>query len=118
MQQPRPPIVIGGKGEKRTLRLVARFASMWDAMFVEDQKDEWLRLREVMWGHCQDVGRDPTEIACSSHLSIAPDPDPGEVAQRAATMFDTGIDVVILGFTAAHHGGTVESIATAIAELN
>jgi hypothetical protein len=91
---------------------------MWDAMFVEDQKDEWLRLREVMWGHCQDVGRDPTEIACSSHLSIAPDPDPGEVAQRAATMFDTGIDVVILGFTAAHDGGTVESIATAIAELN
>lgn len=118
VQQPRPPIVIGGKGEKRTLRLVARFASMWDAMFVEDQKDEWLRLREVMWGHCQDVGRDPTEIACSSHLSIAPDPDPGEVAQRAATMFDTGIDVVILGFTAAHDGGTVESIATAIAELN
>jgi F420-dependent oxidoreductase-like protein len=118
VQQPRPPIVIGGKGEKRTLRLVARFASMWDAMFVEDQKDEWLRLREVMWGHCQDVGRDPTEISCSSHLSIAPDPDPGEVAQRAATMFDTGIDVVILGFTAAHDGGTVESIATAIAELN
>lgn len=118
VQQPRPPIVIGGKGEKRTLRLVARFASMWDAMFVEDQKDEWLRLREVMWGHCQDVGRDPTEIACSSHLSIAPDPDPGEVAQRAATMFDTGIDVVILGFTASHDGGTVESIATAIAELN
>jgi alkanesulfonate monooxygenase SsuD/methylene tetrahydromethanopterin reductase-like flavin-dependent oxidoreductase (luciferase family) len=118
VQQPRPPIVIGGKGEKRTLRLVARFASMWDAMFVEDEKEEWLRLREVMWGHCQDVGRDPSEIACSSHLAIGPDPDPDEVARRSAVMFETGIDVVILGFTAAHDGGTVESIAKALAGSN
>ncbi|MGZ8755961.1 MAG: TIGR03560 family F420-dependent LLM class oxidoreductase, partial [Acidimicrobiia bacterium] len=42
IQQPRPPIVIGGRGEKRTLRLVARFASMWDALFAEDEKAEWL----------------------------------------------------------------------------
>jgi alkanesulfonate monooxygenase SsuD/methylene tetrahydromethanopterin reductase-like flavin-dependent oxidoreductase (luciferase family) len=118
VQQPRPPIVIGGRGEKRTLRLVARFASMWDAMFVEDEKDDWLRLREIMWGHCRDVGRDPTEIACSSHLMVGPEPDPAEVAGRAGAMFDTGIDVVILGFTSAHDGGTVEAIATALSELN
>ncbi|HJS72543.1 MAG TPA: LLM class F420-dependent oxidoreductase [Acidimicrobiia bacterium] len=118
VQQPRPPIVIGGRGEKRTLRLVARFASMWDAMFAEEEKDDWLRLREIMWGHCQDVGRDPAEISCSSHLMIGPEPDPGEVAGRARAMFDIGIDVVILGFTSAHDGGTVEAIATALSELN
>ena len=51
--------MIGGRGEKRTLRLVARFASMWDAQFVEEEQDEWRRLRDVLWGHCADVGRDP-----------------------------------------------------------
>jgi alkanesulfonate monooxygenase SsuD/methylene tetrahydromethanopterin reductase-like flavin-dependent oxidoreductase (luciferase family) len=114
IQKPRPPIVIGGRGEKRTLRLVARFASMWDALFAEDEKAEWLRLRDVLWGHCEDVGRDPKEISCSSHLSVPPDPDPVQVASRSAAMFDAGIDVVILGFGNTHDGGTVEAIAEAL----
>lgn len=118
VQKPRPPIVIGGRGEKRTLRLVARFASMWDAMFTEDDESEWQRLREVMLGHCRDVGRDPAEISCSSHLRIDPDPDPGDVVDRAGRMFEQGIDVVILGLTGAHDGGTVERLAGALADLN
>lgn len=118
VQDPHPPIVIGGRGEKRTLRLVARFASMWDALFVGDEKDEWLRLRDVLWGHCEDVGRDPGQISCSSHLAVGPDPEPGEVASRAAAMFDAGIDVVIFGFGAAHDGGTVEAIAGALGDMN
>ena len=117
VQAPRPPIVIGGRGEKRTLRLVARFASMWDALFVGEEKDEWLRLRDVLWGHCQEVGRDPGEISCSSHLAVGPEPDPSEVASRAGEMFEAGIDVVVFGFTAAHDGGTVEALAGALADL-
>lgn len=118
IQQSRPPIVIGGRGEKRTLRLVARFASMWDALFVEDEKDEWLRLRDVLWAHCENVGRDPSEISCSSHLSVGPEPDASEVASRAADMFEAGIDVVILGFTTAHDGGTVEAVAGALSDVS
>jgi alkanesulfonate monooxygenase SsuD/methylene tetrahydromethanopterin reductase-like flavin-dependent oxidoreductase (luciferase family) len=118
IQQPRPPIVIGGRGEKRTLRLAARFASMWDALFVEEEKDEWLRLRDVLWRHCDDVGRDPKEIYCSSHLSVAPNPDAAEVASRAAAMFDAGIDVVILGLGGAHDGGTVQAIAEALSDVD
>ena len=117
LQQPRPPIVIGGRGEKRTLRLVARFASMWDAQFVEDEADEWRRLRDVLSAHCQEVGRDPREIACSSHLSIPPDPDPAAVAARAAKMFEAGIDVVILAFSGVHDGKTVESVAGTLTDV-
>ncbi len=117
VQRPRPPIVIGGRGKRRTLRLAARFASMWDAMFVEDERDDWLRLREVMWGHCADLGRDPAEISCSSHLSLGREPDPAEVASRAATMFEAGVDVVIFGFTADHDGRTVEAVAGALADV-
>jgi alkanesulfonate monooxygenase SsuD/methylene tetrahydromethanopterin reductase-like flavin-dependent oxidoreductase (luciferase family) len=118
IQRPRPPIVIGGRGEKRTLRLVARFASMWDALFVEEDKGEWLRLRDVLWAHCEDVGRDPAEISCSSHLSVSPEPDPADVASRSASMFDAGIDVVILGFTGAHDGDTVRAIAGALGSIS
>jgi F420-dependent oxidoreductase-like protein len=118
VQQPRPPIVIGGRGEKRTLRLAARFASMWDALFVEEQEAEWRRLRDVLWAHCDEVGRDRAEISCSSHLSLNPDPDPAEVGSRSAAMFDAGIDVVILGFTAAHDGDTVRKVAGALSLLD
>lgn len=111
VQIPRPPIVIGGRGEKRTLRLVARYASMWDALFIEDEIDEWRRLREVMWDHCRDVGRDPGEISCSSHLRIDPDPDPADVARRTAILFEAGIDVVLLGLGAAHDAATVATLA-------
>lgn len=113
VQEPRPPIVIGGRGEKRTLRLVARFASTWDAQFVEDELDEWRRLREVLWAHCDDVGRDPSEISCSSHLRIGPEPDASEVAERAQDLFEAGLDLVIVGLTAQHDASTVEKLAAA-----
>jgi hypothetical protein len=86
-------------------------------MFVDDERDEWLRLREVMWGHCADVGRDPAEISCSTHLSLGSEPDPAEVASKAAAMFEAGIDVVIFGFTADHDGRTVEAVAGALADV-
>jgi len=113
VQVPRPPIVIGGRGERRTLRLVARHASMWDALFVDDVS-EWRRLRQVLLAHCQDEGRDPAEISCSTHLRLDPDPDPAEVAERAARLFEAGLDVVILGFTAGHDASTVEKLAPAL----
>jgi F420-dependent oxidoreductase-like protein len=114
LQKPRPPIVVGGRGEKRTLRLAARYASMWDAMFAEDDLEEWRRLRDVLWQHCSDLGRDPSEIALSSHLRLGPDPDPAEVSGRAQTLFDAGIDVVLLAFTAQHDGSTVEKLGAAL----
>lgn len=114
LQRPRPPIVIGGRGERRTLRLVARFASMWDALFAEDELDEWRRLRGVLWDHCEAIGRDPAEIACSSHLRVGPDPDAEELAGRAERLFDAGIDVVVFGLGGGHDAETVDRIASAL----
>ncbi len=114
LQEPRPPIVIGGRGERRTLRLVARFASMWDALFAEDDLDEWRRLREVLWDHCEAVGRDPAEIACSSHLRVGPEPEGEELAGRAERLFEAGVDVVLFGLGAGHGAGTIDLIASAL----
>jgi alkanesulfonate monooxygenase SsuD/methylene tetrahydromethanopterin reductase-like flavin-dependent oxidoreductase (luciferase family) len=57
--QKRLPIMIGGGGEKKTLRTVARFADMWNAM----GSVELLRHKdEVLRRHCQDVGREDSRI--------------------------------------------------------
>jgi alkanesulfonate monooxygenase SsuD/methylene tetrahydromethanopterin reductase-like flavin-dependent oxidoreductase (luciferase family) len=55
----RLPIMIGGSGEKKTLRTVARYADQWNAFGTPEtltHKDEVLR------SHCDDVGRDQSEI--------------------------------------------------------
>jgi alkanesulfonate monooxygenase SsuD/methylene tetrahydromethanopterin reductase-like flavin-dependent oxidoreductase (luciferase family) len=57
--QERLPIMIGGSGEKKTLRTVARHADMWNAMGTP----EFLRHKlDVLRAHCDDAGRDPAEI--------------------------------------------------------
>ena len=57
--QRRLPIMIGGSGEKKTLRTVARHADMWNAMGTP----EFLRHKiEVLQGHCDDAGRDIADI--------------------------------------------------------
>lgn len=117
LQASRPPIVIGGRGPRRTLRLAARFASTWDALFTEEAADDWRRLREILWAHCADVGRDPAEISISSHLWVDDEPDPGEVASRAARLFDEGIDIAVLSLNASHDGRTVEALAGAVSGL-
>ncbi|HEY5629857.1 MAG TPA: LLM class flavin-dependent oxidoreductase [Candidatus Limnocylindrales bacterium] len=53
------PIMIGGSGEKKTLRTVARHADMWNAM---GEPDVLARKVDVLRGHCEDVGRDISEI--------------------------------------------------------
>jgi alkanesulfonate monooxygenase SsuD/methylene tetrahydromethanopterin reductase-like flavin-dependent oxidoreductase (luciferase family) len=57
--QPRLPIMIGGSGEKKTLRTVARYADMWNAM---GDAAKLARKADVLRGHCEAVGRDPAEI--------------------------------------------------------
>jgi alkanesulfonate monooxygenase SsuD/methylene tetrahydromethanopterin reductase-like flavin-dependent oxidoreductase (luciferase family) len=57
--QPHLPIMIGGSGEKKTLRTVAMYADMWNAM----GSTEFLRRKvEVLREHCAAVGRDMSEI--------------------------------------------------------
>jgi alkanesulfonate monooxygenase SsuD/methylene tetrahydromethanopterin reductase-like flavin-dependent oxidoreductase (luciferase family) len=53
------PILIGGSGEKKTLRTVARYADLWNAMGPLDVMRHKI---EVLRRHCEDVGRNPAEI--------------------------------------------------------
>ena len=57
--QPHMPIMIGGSGEKKTLRTVARYADMWNAMGTPEFMAHKV---DVLRGHCDAVGRDIAEI--------------------------------------------------------
>jgi alkanesulfonate monooxygenase SsuD/methylene tetrahydromethanopterin reductase-like flavin-dependent oxidoreductase (luciferase family) len=57
--QQRLPIMIGGSGERKTLRTVARYADMWNAMGTADVMRHKI---EVLRRHCEEVGRDPSTI--------------------------------------------------------
>src|SRR5438093_435314 len=73
VQQPHPPILIGGGGERRTLRTVARYA---DACNVSGTPEEVRHKFDVLDAHCQNVGRDPAEIRRTMQVLLFLTEDP------------------------------------------
>lgn len=74
-------ILIGGGGEKRTLRLVAEYADEWNVTPVP--ADVFAHKVSVLEQHCADVGRDPNEITKSIMLSHVIGEDEAELHERA-----------------------------------
>jgi alkanesulfonate monooxygenase SsuD/methylene tetrahydromethanopterin reductase-like flavin-dependent oxidoreductase (luciferase family) len=69
VQSPRPPIVVGGVGEKFTLPLVARYADVWNVpTYALDQIEQKIA---VLGSICADVGRDPDSIVLSIEAVMA-----------------------------------------------
>ena len=82
LQKPHPPILVGGSGEKKTLRFVARYAN---ACNVRAESVEAVRHRfEVLRGHCEAIGRDYNEIQRTVLLRL----DPGPNGERSAETVD------------------------------
>jgi len=65
---PLPPIVIGGWGEKYTLRVVAKYADWWNGGYLD--VETWTHKMNVIAGYCDDVGRDFDEIVMSSVYGV------------------------------------------------
>jgi F420-dependent oxidoreductase-like protein len=63
------PIWVGGRGEKRTLRIAAKYADGWNAAFVSPA--EFAHKRAVLGDHCESVGRDLSAIRCSVNVGLA-----------------------------------------------
>jgi F420-dependent oxidoreductase-like protein len=107
------PIVIGGKGPRRTLRAVARWADQWDMPFPESP-DEWTALDELLQQHCADLGRDHKEITRSVHFRYTADDDPAALADHAAPFFAAGVDVVVWAMGAPISPERVEALASSL----
>jgi alkanesulfonate monooxygenase SsuD/methylene tetrahydromethanopterin reductase-like flavin-dependent oxidoreductase (luciferase family) len=77
----RLPIMIGGGGEKKTLRTVARYADGWN---LSGTVEEMKRKVDILAAHCADVGRDVTEIefTLNPYLCLRDDPQEARAAFR------------------------------------
>jgi F420-dependent oxidoreductase-like protein len=102
LSTPRPPILIGGGGERRTLKLVARYA---DACNVFGTDPAQLRHKyEVLRGHCETVGRDYAEIEKTFLASVSITPDgahrsltPDAMVERLGRTTEVGAQHAIVG---------------------
>jgi F420-dependent oxidoreductase-like protein len=113
IQQPHPPICIGGSGEKRTLRTAARFAQHWN--FVGGTPEQFRHTRDVLYQHCVDIGRDPAEILLSSHVHFTG--DPAETAANAAALGEAGLELAIVNLRPPHTASVLEPLANALTAL-
>ena len=81
-------MLIGGGGEKKTLRLVARYADIWhsfgDAGTLE-------RKLAILRQHCADVGRDPAEIEISAGVQGSPEELGPRLRELGASLFTVGV---------------------------
>ena len=96
LARPRPPILIGGGGEKKTLRLVAQYADSCNIAFYNP--DEAAHKLEVLRGHCADVGRNYDEIEKTAQTRF----DLGENGEHVQRTIEQLHYASELGFTVAH----------------
>lgn len=138
--QARLPILIGGGGERKTLRIVARHADLWNAFGTPDVIE---RKVSVLHEHCAAVERDPAEIGVTLNLGVivrdsdagvaarldeigevATYPDyaasnqpygsPDVVAQRLAEYAKSGVSEIIAVMPAPYDHETIERLATEV----
>lgn len=108
VQQPHPPIIVGGGGPRRTPRLAARFAAEYNTPFLPPERSaaQYALVRRA----CEEAGRDPASMRFSAAVVVCCGSDEGEVAARAKAI---GREVAELKA----HGacGTPEEVAASLA---
>ena len=112
LSKPHPPIMVGGGGEKKTLRLVAQYA---DACNVFGPPPMLQRKFEILRAHCEAVGRNPDEIERSTLQGINFRADnPAAIVDRFGELADAGAQHVIFSVADVHDLSNLERIGREI----
>jgi F420-dependent oxidoreductase-like protein len=112
LSRPHPPILIGGGGERRTLRLVARYANACN-LFAMSGVAEVRRKLDVLERHCDEVGRDYAEIEKTTLGLTHTEPGvvrPGEIIAGCRELAAVGVQHAILGLPSLDEVAAVEVI--------
>ncbi len=108
---PASPILIGGGGEKRTLRLVAQYG---DACNLFGDPDTVRHKLDVLERHCADVGRDPAEITRTILSTVH---DPLTAADKIAAYLAIGVDGVVVNMPDVHDLDKVAATGEALRKV-
>jgi alkanesulfonate monooxygenase SsuD/methylene tetrahydromethanopterin reductase-like flavin-dependent oxidoreductase (luciferase family) len=118
----RPPILIGGSGPKRTLRIVAEHGHEWNATPLDVAGYE--KANQALEGHCGDLGRDPSEIRRSMLIFATIGPDKAQEDKNLRRFLDMmapeGSGSSLEDAVAAGHGpwmGSVEQLVDHCGQL-
>jgi F420-dependent oxidoreductase-like protein len=110
LSRPHPPIMIGGSGERKTLRLVARYA---DACNLFGDGPRCAQKLEVLRAHCQDVGRDYAQIQKTAYYAISLGRDrsrSNKVVDDLGKLSEAGIQAAIGSLRGVHDPGVIELV--------
>jgi F420-dependent oxidoreductase-like protein len=102
LARPHPPILIGGAGERKTLRLVAKYAQACNLFPGPDLEHKL----DVLRRHCAEVGRDYDEI----EKTVMGPLDPGPNGERVGDLIDSMRHLADLGIS--HYHGSVPDVAS------
>jgi F420-dependent oxidoreductase-like protein len=112
VQKPYPPIVIGGGGEKLTLRVVAQYADIWN--MPGGPVEIFQQKSQVLNEHCAAIGRDPSTIERSVQLVINPN-NLQETRDITRSFIEVGASHIILNLRAPYPEGIVQRLADEVA---
>lgn len=113
----RPKVLVGGGGERKTLRLVAQYADACN--LVGSSPAEVEHKLDVLRGHCDDVGRDYDEIR-KTILPNNPRPNPDtrdEFVRKMADFAKLGVHAAIITPTTGSPAAWIDAMAPAVAQL-
>lgn len=96
VRRPHPPILIGGMGERKTLRLVATYGDACNLFDVPDGGRTLQRKLSVLAAHCADLGRPYGEIEKTVSTRLRPGESADGFAERCAAFAELGIDHVVV----------------------
>jgi F420-dependent oxidoreductase-like protein len=98
VQKPHPPVVVGGTGEKKMLRIVATHADEWNAVAFDPA--EWSRLNKILDEHCDAVSRDRASVRRGVQIFLHPGQE--DQVEQALAMLpafeDAGCEHAVLSF--------------------
>ncbi len=96
LHKPHPPILIGGMGERKTLRLVAKYADACNLFDIPDEGKTIKRKLEILARHCDAVGRPYEQIEKTVSTRLNPEESPQVFAQRCAALAALGIEHAVV----------------------
>ena len=112
IRQPHPPIMIGGGGERKLLRLVAKYADA-NNLFPTSPAEVQHKL-DVLARHCEEVGRDRSDIRNTTISRIGLDTDVDAFVAEMAQYAALGFEHVQLGLLGTEPAQVVESVVSKI----